>query len=91
MRLGMAVSKKVDKKAVGRNRIKRVVRESFRSWRAESTGVCKNPLDIVVLAKPASAAMGNKRLFESLADHWPRVEKMVDKRFTGEQKPEEQE
>jgi ribonuclease P protein component len=31
-RLGMAVSKQVDKHAVGRNRIKRVVRESFRHF-----------------------------------------------------------
>ncbi len=29
-RLGMAVSRKVDRHAVGRNRIKRVIRESFR-------------------------------------------------------------
>lgn len=30
LRLGMAVSRQVDRSAVGRNRIKRVVRESFR-------------------------------------------------------------
>jgi len=31
-RLGMAVSRQIDKRAVGRNRIKRVVRESFRHF-----------------------------------------------------------
>ncbi len=34
-RLGMTVSRRVDRRAVGRNRIKRVIRESFRqSFRA---------------------------------------------------------
>ena len=34
-RLGLAVSRKVDPRAVGRNRIKRVLREQFRALRAE--------------------------------------------------------
>lgn len=88
-RLGMAVSRKVDKTAVGRNRIKRVVRESFRAWRAER-GCCR-AMDIVVLARPASAGRCNEQLFGSLAVHWPRLEKAVEKRFAGETRPEEQE
>jgi len=34
-RLGLVVSRKVDKRAVGRNRIKRVVRECFRHVRSQ--------------------------------------------------------
>jgi len=46
-RLGMAVSKKKCPLAVGRNRIKRVVRESFRKHLAEQLPPCA--LDIIVL------------------------------------------
>lgn len=91
MRLGMAVSKKVDKTAVGRNRIKRVIRESFRHWRAgllPGTGVA---LDIVVLARPASATICNEQLFSSLEKHWPLLQRKAGKRFPGEGQPEEQE
>lgn len=47
-RLGVVVSKKVDKRAVGRNRIKRLVRETFR-LNAQSLGGC----DYVVRARRA--------------------------------------
>ena len=48
-RLGMAIAKKACAKAVGRNRIKRVIRESFRHVMADQTP--ENALDIVVLSK----------------------------------------
>jgi len=38
-RLGLAISKKLCKLAVGRNRLKRVARESFRLHRAELSGL----------------------------------------------------
>ena len=81
-RLGMAVSKKVHKSAVVRNRIKRVVRESFRAWRAGLEGVTELPLDIVVLARPAAARSDNRQLSESLALHWKRIGPSVDQKFT---------
>jgi len=69
-RLGMAVSRQIDKRAVGRNRIKRVVRESFRQcYRGRRTGV-----DIVVLPRHATASMSNERLFHSLKKHWSRLD-----------------
>jgi len=45
-RLGLAISRKVARNAVARNRIKRVVRERFRCWQTELGG-----LDIVVLGR----------------------------------------
>jgi len=69
-RLGMAVSRQIDKRAVGRNRIKRVVRESFR-LRYRERGTC---VDIVVLPRQATASMSNERLFHSLKKHWSRLE-----------------
>jgi len=66
-RLGLAISKKLCKLAVGRNRLKRVVRESFRHHCAELAG-----LDVVVLNRPAAMRAGNKALFDSLQGHWQR-------------------
>ena len=64
-RLGMAISKRKCSKANGRNRLKRVIRESFRLNRDQIGG-----LDIVVLNRSAAATANNKALFESLGRHW---------------------
>jgi len=89
--MGMAVSKKVDKSAVGRNRIKRQVRESFRHWRAKLMSDSERALDIVVLARPASATICNKQLLSSLEKHWPLVQRLTDKKFSGKGQSEEKE
>ena len=49
-RLGLAVSRKVDKRAVGRNRIKRALRDEFRRLRSQLP-----PGDYVVVARAAAA------------------------------------
>lgn len=49
-RLGLAVSRKVDRTAVGRNRIKRALREQFRQLRTQL-----RPGAYVVVARAASA------------------------------------
>ena len=66
-RLGLVVMKKRFKRAVQRNRLKRLIRESFRQYAAQ----LKN-LDIVVLAKEPAAAVNNKILFQALKFHWER-------------------
>lgn len=78
-RLGMAVSKKACAKAVGRNRIKRVVRESFR---ARMVGfVTDDALDFVVLPTVQATNQSNKILDESLSIHWQRLtRKAVDRK-----------
>ncbi len=77
-RLGMAVSKKVCAKAVGRNRIKRVVRENFRSWTAGT--VAEDTLDFVVLPTALAKTQSNKALDESLLAHWQRLtRKTIDR------------
>ena len=56
-RLGLAVSRKVDKRAVGRNRIKRVLRDRFRHLRtALPTGA------YVIVARPDAARRSNPEL-----------------------------
>src|SRR5688572_21089288 len=60
-RLGMTVSKRVDKLSHERNRIRRQVRECFRLQRAQLP-----PGDYVVQAKPEAAAADNAKLREGL-------------------------
>ena len=60
-RLGLAVSRKVDPRAVGRNRIKRVLRDRFRHLRSELP-----PGSYVVVARPAAARADNGALRMSL-------------------------
>jgi len=66
-RLGLAISKKHCRPATGRNRIKRIVRESFRRHQQELAG-----FDIVVMNLPGAMSASNTRLFESLGRHWQR-------------------
>ncbi len=64
-RLGIVVAKKNIPLAVQRNRIKRLLRESFR-LRSES---CKQ-LDIVVLVRKGADKLRNPEIFESLQNLW---------------------
>jgi ribonuclease P protein component len=60
-RLGLAVSRKVDPNAVGRNRIKRVLRDTFRKIRGELAAG-----DYVVVARPAAARSTGPELAAAL-------------------------
>ena len=67
-RLGMAISRKVARKAVSRNRIKRVLRESFRHWQTRLGAV-----DIVILGRPGIAAQPNAVLETALEKTWKQL------------------
>lgn len=56
-RLGLAVSRKVDRHAVGRNRIKRVLRDAFRHVRSQLGAGA-----YVVVARPQAAKVDNAAL-----------------------------
>ncbi len=62
-RLGLAVSRKVDPRAVGRNRIKRALREIFRVHRAHLAGG-----DYVVVARPAARDAAREQLERHFLD-----------------------
>jgi ribonuclease P protein component len=74
-RLGLAISKKHCRPATDRNRIKRIIRESFRQHQAILAG-----LDIVVINRPEARAGSNRQLFDSLHTHWQRCEKVKHRR-----------
>ncbi|NBB91773.1 MAG: ribonuclease P protein component [Gammaproteobacteria bacterium] len=66
-RLGIAVSRRVSKRAVDRNRIKRQVRETFRLWRDKLES-----LDYVVVARSAARDADRRVLKEQLEQLWQR-------------------
>lgn len=67
-RLGLAISRKVAKSAVVRNRIKRIVREHFRQRQQQLGG-----LDYVVMGRAGLAEQGHAVLSASLQRHWQRI------------------
>lgn len=67
-RLGFAISKQKVRLAVGRNRLRRLVRESFRRQVASLP-----PVDLVVLARDAATSAANGEIVTSLATHWARI------------------
>lgn len=72
-RLGLAVSRRTARRAVQRNRVKRIVRESFRLHQHQLPA-----LDIVVVARRGIESRNNNELFASLTKHWSRLEKQCD-------------
>ncbi|TDO97421.1 ribonuclease P protein component [Marinomonas balearica] len=73
-RLGLIVAKKNEKRAVGRNRIKRVVRESFRHHK-----MGLNDLDIVFLARKGIKEIDNQELHKRLEKAWAQLAKKAVK------------
>lgn len=69
-RLGMAVSRKAVARAVDRNRIKRLIRESFRARQAEL-----GAWDIVILARAGAAKLDRRALRAELEQHWNRLKR----------------
>ncbi len=74
-RLGLAVSRRVSKRAVRRNRIKRIARDSFRHHRA-ALPTC----DILLIARSDADRRSNAELRDELERLWQRVAALNDTR-----------
>jgi ribonuclease P protein component len=77
-RLGLAISKRVSKRAVERNRIKRLLRESFRRARAQLP-----PVDLVVMAREAAAGVPGNELLAEIDALWRKLPPLKPTEGTG--------
>ncbi len=73
-RIGLVIAKKHVRRAHERNRIKRIIRESFRQQRLISG------LDLVVLARGALDRSTNDELFQLLAQLWQQLQRKHQRR-----------
>jgi ribonuclease P protein component len=67
-RMGLAVSRRVSKLAVQRNRLKRLARDSFRRNRATL-----GPVDVLVIARSAAVAVAGSELLADLDLLWSKL------------------
>lgn len=62
VRIGISISKKVAKRAVDRNRVKRLVKEVVRQW----IGQLPSGQDVVIIARSASVELNYRQTEQSL-------------------------
>ena len=74
-RLGLAISRKCARRATDRQRIKRLIRESFRHHRQTLV-----PVDIVVMCRPAVIGWDNERIRTSLDRFWAKLNAACENR-----------
>ena len=73
-RLGLAISRKHTPRAVDRNRIKRLIRESFYQWQPFPVS-----LDVVVMNRFELKRPDNMQVRESLSRHWQCILDKINK------------
>ncbi len=67
-RLGLVITKRRFKHAVVRNRMRRLIRESFRKCSAQIGNI-----DVIVLAKQSAQSQTNASLLGELNQHWQKL------------------
>jgi ribonuclease P protein component len=77
-RLGLAISKRVSKRAVERNRIKRLLRESFRRVQRQLP-----PIDLVVMARETAAGLPGPELLAEIDALWRKLPPLKPTEGTG--------
>ena len=73
-RLGLVIAKKHIRHAVERNRVKRLIRETFRVKQQQLAGI-----DVIVLARKGMNDISNTALIEQLNIQWQRLIKRSQK------------
>jgi ribonuclease P protein component len=76
-RLGLAIPRKKIRRAVDRNRVKRLIRESFRRHQDLLRG-----LDVVVIGRSDLVKKNTQEVFECLENHWRQVSERCGNRGT---------
>ena len=75
-RLGLVIAKKNVRHAVQRNRIKRIIRESFRLQQQHLSGI-----DVVVLARRGLDQLDSASLHELFTQLWQQLEKKARRKL----------
>ncbi len=75
-RLGLVIAKKGIKLAVHRNRVKRVMRDSFRTL-CTQTNDFSPPLDLVILSRKGLGELDNATLHRLILKQWSRLRKKM--------------
>ncbi len=73
-RIGFVISKKNIRRAVKRNRVRRIIRESFRLHQHELP-----PVDLVILARKGLDNLDNPELHKMIKRCWSRLNKKAQK------------
>lgn len=73
-RLGLVIAKKHIRHAVDRNRMKRLIRETFRVKQQQLAGI-----DVIVLARKGMNDTSNTELIEQLNGQWQRLIRKLQK------------
>jgi ribonuclease P protein component len=76
-RLGLAISKKNVKLAVDRNRIKRLIRESFRQQLSELPSI-----DIIAMCRTSAVVLPGPEVLKQLNSQWHYMRKKLDTHST---------
>ena len=79
-RLGLAISKKCAKRAVDRNRIKRIFRESFRLHQHTLPNV-----DIIAMCKPSVLQLDKQEMHAQIETQWRFMQKKFINSTTSDQ------
>ncbi|HET8709725.1 MAG TPA: ribonuclease P protein component [Spongiibacteraceae bacterium] len=77
-RLGLVIAKKHIRLATQRNRIKRVIRESFRAQQFALTSA--HSIDTIVLARSGVDKLDNRTLHDLLRQLWQQLHRKAQKR-----------
>lgn len=81
-RLGLVIAKKHVRRATERNRIKRVIRETFRHQQQLFTGP-EMGLDVVVLARGGVDRLDNRALHEQFNSLWRQLQRKAGRQKAG--------
>lgn len=71
-RMGLAIAKKAVKRAVDRNRIKRIIRESFRHMQYDLPNI-----DVVIMCRPSAVPLKKEEIRQQFDKQWSYISKKL--------------
>jgi len=71
-RMGLAIAKKAVKRAVDRNRIKRIIRESFRHMQYDLPNI-----DVVIMCRPSAVPLKKEEIRQQFDKQWSYINRKL--------------